>query len=181
MGIDIPNSPNCRRNSFQKITAAFLGQPGLPFAHLLSAERIERVFNKHGGLFGWHGIYSTAIMTWSFLSQVLRDGKEGSCQSAVARIVSYCNQIAVKSPTCDTGDFCRARAKLPEAALHELSCEVAGELEAEADEAWLWKGRHAKLIDGFTFTMPDTLKNQAAYPQQKGQTPGVGLPIVPAW
>jgi len=177
MGIDIPNSPNCRRNSFQKITAAFLGQPGLPFAHLLSAERIERVFNKHGGLFGWHGIYSTAIMTWSFLSQVLRDGKEGSCQSAVARIVSYCNQIAVKSPTCDTGDFCRARAKLPEAALHELSCQVADELEAEADDAWLWKGRHAKLIDGFTFTMPDTPKNQAEYPQQKSQSPGVGLPI----
>ena len=180
MGIDIPNSPNHRRNSFQKIAAAFLAQPGLPFSHLLSAERIEHVFAKHGGLFGWYGIYSTAIMTWSFLSQVLRDGKEASCQSAVARIVSYCNQIAMKTPTCDTGDFCRARAKLPEAALQELSCQVAGELEAEADEAWLWKGRHAKLIDGFTFTMPDTPKNQAEYPQQKAQAPGVGLPIARA-
>ena len=177
MGPDIPNSPNRRRNSFQKITAAFLAQPGLPFAHLLSAEHIERVFTQHGGLFGHHGIYSTAMMVWSFLSQVLRDGKEASCQSAVARIVSYCNQIAIKTPTCDTGDFCRARAKLPEAALHELSCQVADELEAEADDAWLWKGRHAKLIDGFTFTMPDTPKNQAEYPQQKSQSPGVGLPI----
>lgn len=54
---------------------------------------------------------------------------------------------------------------------------MAGELEEQADEAWLWKGRHAKLIDGFTFTMPDTAKNQAEYPQQKGQARGVGLPI----
>ena len=98
MGTDIPNSPNGRRNSFQQVAAAFLSQPGLPFAHLLSAERIERVFTKHGGLFGWHGIYSTAIMAWSFLGQVMRDGKETSCQSAVARIVSYCkSELSPKS------------------------------------------------------------------------------------
>jgi len=39
------------------------------------------------------------------------------------------------------------------------------------------ESRHAKLIDGFTFTMPDTAENQAIYPQQKRQAPGVGLPI----
>ena len=27
------------------------------------------------------------------------------------------------------------------------------EAEQQADAAWLWKGRHAKLIDGFTFTI----------------------------
>ena len=26
--------------------------------------------------------------------------------------------------------------------------------EQQAKPAWLWKGRHAKLVDGFTFTMP---------------------------
>ena len=39
------------------------------------------------------------------------------------------------------------------------------------------ESRHAKLIDGFTFTMPDTPTNQAEYPEQKRQEPGVGLPI----
>ena len=50
-------------------------------------------------------------------------------------------------------------------------------MEAHAPDAWLWKGRHAKLIDGFTFTMPDTPRNQSRYPQQKAQKPGVGQPI----
>jgi len=159
----VPNFHEGGSGSFQKISDAFLAGEGLPFAGILSAERIERVFVKHGCLFGRHGIYTSAIMVWSFLSQVLRDGKEASCQAAVARVVSYCQQAEITVPTSDTGDYCRARAKLSEAVLHELSCEVSGELENQAEKSWLWKGKfHAKLIDGFTFTMPDTLKNQAA-------------------
>ena len=166
--------------SFRIVVAAFLGDGALPFASILSAERIEQVFAKHDGLFGGYGIYSAAMMVWSFLGQVLRDGKEASCQAAVARVVSYCDHEQIAPPTADTGDYCRARAKLSEAALHELSCEVAAETEATAEADWLWKGKHAKLIDGFTLTMPDTAKNQAEYPQQKSQKPGVGLPIARA-
>ena len=91
---------------------AFLAQPGLPFASLLSAERIERIFAKHDALFGMHGVYNTAVMWWSFLGQVLHDGKEAACQSAVARVVSYCLQVEDVPPTSDTGDYCRTRAKL---------------------------------------------------------------------
>jgi len=163
--------------SFRKVAAAFLASEALPFARILSAERVERVFAKHDGLFGQQGIYSTAMMVWSFLGQVLRDGKEASCQAAVARVVSYCEHERIAPPTADTGDYCRARAKLSEAALHELSCEVAGETEAAAEADWLWKGKHAKLIDGFTFTMPATPANEAEFPPQKSQKPGVGLPI----
>ena len=177
----IPDSPPRGSRGFQKVVDAFLGGPGLPFAEILSAGRIERIFARHDCLFGRHGVYSTAIMLWSFLSQVLRDGKEASCQSAVARVVSYREQAGLSSPTQDTGDYCRARAKLSEAALHELSGEVAEELEQAADESWLWKDKHhAKLIDGFTLTMPDTPQNQAEYPQPKTQKPGVGLPIARA-
>jgi hypothetical protein len=70
-------------------------------------------------------------------------------------------------PTQDTGDYCRARAKLSEGALRELTCELAEEFEQAGDESWLWKGKlHPKLIDGFTFTMPDTLKTQTRYPNR---------------
>jgi hypothetical protein len=176
----LADSSHSRSHSFQKIVAAFLAQPGLPFGHVLSAERIERIFAKHGNLFGGGAIYSTAVMVWSFLGQVLRDGKEASCQSAVARIVTYCDQQELAAPTSDTGDYCKARAKLSEAALRDLSREVASEVEQQADAGWLWKGRHAKLVDGFTFTMPDTEMNQAEYPQAKTQKKGVGLPIARA-
>jgi hypothetical protein len=176
----IPDSPRCGSGGFRKVVDAFLSSEGLPFADVLSEERIERIFAKHNNWFGGRGIYDTAIMVWSFLGQVLRDDKEASCQSAVARVVSYCKLKGLPSPTRDTGDYCRARAKLSEAALHELSCEVASGLEEAAEASWLWKNRHAKLIDGFTFTMPDTPKNQARYPQPNTQKPGVGFPMARA-
>ena len=108
----IPNSPQRGSRGFQKVVAVFLAGSGLPFAEILSAERIAHIFARHDCLFGRHGVYNTAIMVWSFLSQVLRDGKEASCQAEVARVVSYCEQARLNSPTQDTGDYCRARAKL---------------------------------------------------------------------
>lgn len=176
----IPNLPRQGSRNFGQVVDAFLAGEGLPFSRVLSAERIERVFAKHGALFGLRGVYTTAVMVWAFLSQVLHDNKQASCQAAVARVVSYCEHEGIQPPTNDTGDYCRARAKLPEGALHELCSEVAEELEEEAEEEWLWKGRHAKLIDGFTFTMPDTPANQAEFPQQRSQAVGVGLPIARA-
>lgn len=176
----IPHSPNSGSHRFLKIVEAFLSQDGLPFANVLAAERVERIFAKHGNLFATHAIYSTAVMVWSFLGQVLRDGKQASCRAAVARIATWCLQQDTPVPTEDTGDYCKARAKLSEAALRELTREVAAEVEQQADPNWLWKGLHAKLIDGFTFTMPDTEKNQAVYPSPKTQKKGVGLPIARA-
>jgi len=98
-------------------------------------------------------------------------------QSAVARVVTHRELPGQSIPTCDTGDYCKARAKISAPALRELSGFVADELENAADENWLWKGLHAKLVDGFTFTMPDTELNQTKFPQPNTQAPGVGLPI----
>jgi hypothetical protein len=176
----IPNCGDRGSRSFGRIIDCFFSQPGLPFANILSEERIERVFTRHGNLFGRGQVYSTAVMVWSFLGQVLRDGKEASCQAAVARVVAYCQESGSCGPTSDTGDYCRARNKLSEAALQDLSREVPAELEDQAGAPWLWKGKHAKLVDGFTFTMPDTRSNRAAFPPPRSQKKGVGLPIARA-
>jgi hypothetical protein len=98
----------------------------------------------------------------------------------VARIVAHQQQMGGPVPTSDTGDYCRARAKLSEEALHALAVEIGGEVAQQAQPAWLWKGRRTKLVDGFTFTMPDTPANQAAYPQHTAQKPGLGFPIARA-
>jgi putative transposase len=176
----ITDTANGGSGRFQRLVDTFLAHPGLPFADILPAEEIERVFAKHDNLFGTNSIYSTVITLWAFLGQVLRDGKEAACQSAVAGIVTHQQRTGGAVPTADTGDYCRARAKLFAPAVREAAVGVGGGLETKADDTWLWKGRHAKLADGFTFTMPDTPDNRAAYPQPRTQKKGVGFPIARA-
>jgi hypothetical protein len=43
--------------------------------------------------------------------------------------------------------------------------------------AWRWKGYNIVLTDGTTVIMPDTPDNQAVFPQQSNQKPGLGFPI----
>lgn len=177
MSSRIATSPRRSTNSFQKIVCGFLKQSGLPFSEILTAQVIESVFRQHESLFGMRSIYSTATVLWAFLRQVLCDGKLAACQSAVASIIAHRQLLGLEVPTQDTGDYCRARAKLNEDALRELAGTVAQNCEAEAEESWLTKKRHVKLVDGLTFTMPDTPKNQSEYPQPKTQSPGIGFPI----
>jgi hypothetical protein len=166
--------------SFQTIVQPFLQEAGLPFADVLSARDIRQAFADGDGLFGQDDIYSTQIVLWAFLAQVLRDGKGVACAAAVADIATCCQQRDLAVPCGDTGDYCRARAKLNPTALRRLVGQTAENLEQEADPSWLWHGMHAKRVDGFTFTMMDTPANQQAFPQAKTQAPGVGLPIARA-
>ena len=48
----LSDSSRSGRSNFHQVTTSFLSQPGLPFAGILSAERIERIFARHGELFG---------------------------------------------------------------------------------------------------------------------------------
>ncbi len=50
-------------------------------------------------------------------------------------------------------------------------------MTAHVPEQWRWRGRPVRLVDGTTVTMPDTAANQAAFPQQRGQQPGLGFPL----
>ena len=165
------------KNEFDAVAVPFLQGEGLPFADVLNAEWIQRVFSEADGLFGQDDIFSTQIVLWAFLAQTLRDGKGSACAAAVADIATYLLQTGQRPPSGDTGDYCRARAKLSLPALRRLVVESGRDLERGADESWLWKGLHAKLVDGFTFTMPDTPENQEAFPQLHSQSPGVGFPI----
>jgi len=165
------------KNTFSMIADPFLHDPGLPFASVLDGASIQRVFREEEALFGQEDIFSTEIVLWAFLAQMLRDGKGVACSAAVADIATYMLQTGQQPPSGDTGDYCRARAKLSLPALRRLVRESSRQLEGDIASPWLWKGLHAKLVDGFTFTMPDTPENQAAFPQLRSQRPGVGFPI----
>ena len=174
-----PRAPR-KSPSFDTVARPFLQQEGLPFTGVLDAATIARAFADQGALFATDGIYSTPVVLWAFLAQALRDGKGAACAAAVADITAYQHQIGAAAPCGDTGDYCRARAKLDPNALRHLVVRGARALEAQAPAAWLWRGRHTKLVDGFTFTMPDTPANRAAFPPLESQAPGVGLPIARA-
>ena len=109
---------------------------------------------------------------------MIHAGELASCAAGVARVAVLL--LTLGRPPCarDTAAYCRARAKLPEVVLWRLVRQVGHGLERRVPADWLWHGRHVKLADGTTVTMADTDANQAAYPQQKAQAPGVGFPIL---
>jgi len=58
-----------------------------------------------------------------------------------------------------------------------LARRVGQSIHENASVSWLFHGRAVKILDGSTVLMPDTPENQAEYPQQKTQAPGLGFPI----
>lgn len=173
----IPFESTFRKNPFEQFSRAFLDDPTLPFAKVLPAEVVESTFRKYDALQGGT-FYNTAIVLWAFLSQVLSDGKSRSCSAAVSRIAAFFVALGKKPPSPVTGDYCNARAELSLKSLEELAVLVAKNTETVVKPEWLWKTKHhAKLVDGFTATMPDTYENQQEFPQH-GQEPGCGFPIM---
>jgi hypothetical protein len=172
--------PQRNNADFRLVARSFLLEKGLPLANVLPVAEIQRIFRRHEAMFGdtYNSIYNTAVVLWAFLSQVLADGKMRSCAAAVARVCDFLIGAGKSPPSTDTGEYCNARKKLHKKALHDLVVEAAGKIEHAAPDDWLWCGRHAKLVDGFTATMPDTPENQAEFPQPKSQKPGVGFPII---
>jgi hypothetical protein len=58
-----------------------------------------------------------------------------------------------------------------------LTQHLGEHIIGQLPDDWCWQGRRVRLIDGTTVTMPDTLANQAIFPQQRGQQAGLGFPI----
>lgn len=117
---------------------------------------------------------------WSFIGQVLGDGKQRSCNAAVTHAARYRLEHGLEPPGADSGDYCRARQKMNAAAVQHLACHIADSLSHASPDCWLWLGKRVKLVDGLTFTMPDTPDNQRAFPQSVSQAPGIGFPIARA-
>ena len=115
------------------------------------------------------------ITLWGFLSQVLNEDQ--SLQGAVARLIAFSLAKGQQPPSANTAAYSNARGRLPLEVPLGLARQTGQDLEAEVPEDWLWRGRHVKLMDGSTVSMPDTPENQAAYPQPRSQKAGVGFPI----
>jgi hypothetical protein len=163
----------------QLILQQFLQAEGLPFADVLTAEDIRRAFEEEGVHFGQteDALYTPEVTLWAFLSQAISQDK--TCAAAVLRVMALLVALGHAPCSENTGAYCKARAKLSEAALQRLALETAWRLEDDAPDKWRWQGkRRVFLLDGSTLTLCDTPENQAAYPQANTQQPGLGFPIL---
>ncbi len=86
-----------------------------------------------------------------------------------------------KSHRLKKSAYYQARLRLPEKLLQRLFGQVAQGLEKQVTSEHLWCGRHVKVIDGSTVSMPDTPLNQETYPQLSSQASGCGFPIALIW
>ena len=112
----------------------FWPNPDSPLPMSSPQKRIERIFAKHGNLFAGGAIYSTAVMVWAFLGQVLNDGKEASCQAAVACVVSYC--LVRVSRLRHRRLLLSGAGGAIRSSLRDLTREVAAEVKSKPS-AWL--------------------------------------------
>jgi hypothetical protein len=178
--VSVYQPASARKYRFGSVLSSFLQQQGLPFSSVLSEERIEQVFHEAGASLAdaeEDSIYTPAITLWAFLSQVLFKAEQRSCLAAVSRVAVFLVALGEKACSKNTGAYCRARARIPTAAIRQLAREAAADAEENLPEECLWQGRHVKLVDGFTVSMPDTVANQAEYPQAATQKPGLGFPL----
>lgn len=154
----------------QKLTTSV----GLPFRDLLPESSIIEALDAEQITYR-NRLFNPIVTLWAFLSQVLDPDK--SCSNTVSRVIAWLTSAGADIPSSDTGGYCKARARLSEKLLQRLFGQTAEELEAQATRESLWCGRHVKIIDGSTVSMPDTPANQTAYPQHSNQASGCGFPI----
>jgi hypothetical protein len=119
-------------------------------------------------------VYTVRRTFFGFLFQVLKPGCP--CREIVRQILALCaldTEADAASP--GTGAYCQARLRLPWDILPRLRCALAARADRGRE---LWKGFCLKVVDGTGVSLPDTEKNQRAYPQPGGQKPGCGFPFL---
>lgn len=110
-----------------------------------------------------------------FLAQAM--SADRSCQNIVNQAAIQKVTGGLPSGSTHTGGYCRARKRLPEDLVSELTREVGNLIDQHLPDEWRWKERRVRLVDGTTITMADTQENQSVFPQQGAQKAGLGFPI----
>jgi hypothetical protein len=73
--------------------------------------------------------------------------------------------------------YCQARARLPLAVFRAALRFAIRALVPRTEVEGLWRGHRTFLIDGSSFSMPDTPALQQHFGQPGGQAPGCGFPV----
>ncbi len=163
------------KNQVEWLRTQYAQNGELPFSNILSKELVLETIRSLGGNH-YDSLYNQVTTLWIFLSQAI--SADRSLAVAVAGFLAWRLSQGLSACSTKTGAYSRARSRLAEELLAKLTRITGCELARQAIPEWLWKGRHVKLFDGSTVSMPDTPANQTEYPQQTTQKPGVGFPLM---
>jgi hypothetical protein len=167
----IKNRRVCEQVS--KFRARFAQSAGALLDDVMPEEALQRWISAEVGPHR-ERIYGPLRTLSLFIDQVLSDDQ--SCQGTVARHVSEQVATGQKPSSSNNGPYCSARKRLPLALLSRMGREIGAQLTERQPADWRWHGRHIKLVDGTTVSMPDTPENQATFPQNREQKSGLGFP-----
>jgi len=144
------------------------------FFNLLTSDdlldKVEELLPEHR-----ERLYPPTETLSMFLAQAM--SADRSCQHIVNQAVIQRLVGGLSTSSTHTGGYCRARQRLPQELVSSLTRYLGGVIDSQVPADWHWQGRRVRIIDGTTVTMPDTPANQAVFPQQRGQQPGLGFPI----
>ena len=157
----------------QKFKKSIFQFSHLPFKDILSTNTLEQIIEHSAD--NRDRIFTPLVTLKAFIFQVL--STDGSCRQAVNHVLSERLYSGCSANSIKTGAYCKARKRLPYAQLKQAVESSGKTLHQRAHKTWLWKGHNTLLTDGTTVLMPDTPENQADYPQQSNQKPGLGFPI----
>jgi Transposase DDE domain len=158
----------------KRFCGRFAQGPGAALGQVIPQQSLTQWVNEEGGKHR-ERVYGPLQTLTLFIEQVL--GADQSCQDAVARGVSQRVAVGLRPCSLNNGPYCKARTRLALNLVERLGREVGKRLNEAQPEAWRWRGREVKLIDGTTISMPDTPANQSEFPQSKTQKAGLGFPL----
>lgn len=118
-------------------------------------------------------VYSVRRTFWGFLYQVLKP--DCPCREIVRQVQALFSLHDQGPVDESTSAYCQARKRLPLDTLQRVRVALAA---VGQKAAHLWHDLRPKAIDGTTVGLPDTPKNQRAYPQSSSQKPGCGFPMM---
>jgi hypothetical protein len=73
--------------------------------------------------------------------------------------------------------FCQARTRLPLVVWQQVLRRTAAVCEQTTHAEGRWRGHRTFLVDGSSFSMPETPELQESFGQPSGQRPGCGFPV----
>lgn len=130
-------------------------------AQCLTADAIEEICRAEGHRWRQREL-GPAKTIHAFISQILNGNTACAHTVRLARL------------SCSAEAYCQARARLPLAVFERLLQETSR--RARRTSVPLWRGHRTFLIDGSSFSMPDTDELREHFGQSGAQQPGCGFP-----